>query len=136
MKVERVFFLGVCIFVVAGIVAAFLTIGPPSRARTLALDNRRLDDIRVISSTLKVRYGEATAKLPESLPDDLPSAAVAYRRTDARHYRLCATFAAADELEPSRDDLEPYTWHHGAGRTCYAFEVSEATPRLHQTVRR
>lgn len=132
MKLERVFAIAACVVVAIGLVLAFLVIGPPSHARLVALDTQRVTDLQSLASDLHDRFGDTNERLPKVLPGDLSERdpvtrrEYEYRRIDARHYALCAVFALASESEHiSRYPYSPpLNWPHGAGRTCYEFNIS------------
>lgn len=142
MKIDRLFGVAACVVVALGLVLAFLLIGPPSHARLIALDQRRVSDLYNIASTLRNRFAEANG-LPKTLPIDLkerdPVTGLRYEfhRIDAKHYALCAGFALPAESESAEDSWPPLNWPHGAGRTCYDFNVSSAeiAPRVAPAVR-
>jgi hypothetical protein len=153
MSGERFFVAAACAVVLAGVAAAFFAIGPPSYARSIALDEHRVADLRAIAHELNERYAKAGAKLPQRLPNDLPATYFAdadrgdvrnftedpvmdrpygYRRLSAKHYALCADFALANEPEDGTDATAYLRyWSHGAGRTCYSFDVSQQPPEPH-----
>ena len=45
-----------------------------------------------------------------------------YRTLDWLRYELCATFDTPDSVGPYGGAIDPF-WRHGAGRTCFTFEV-------------
>jgi hypothetical protein len=114
MKIDRIFIIGMTTLVVAGLVTAFYTLGTPAHQRALALDERRVDDLRAMNSIIQRRYDGSA--LPSRLPNDIEqtdpstSQAYAYVRLGKQDYKLCANFALA-----ASDDA----WSHGAGRTCF-----------------
>ena len=130
MRFEQVAGLVTFAVVLAGVVFGFATIGPPQHMRLVELDGRRLDDLR--SLAFDVRTGArmtGAERLPERLigTDDAnqhrrdPQTGVPYEyhRESARRYRLCATFAL-----PADAERVEARWRHGAGRTCYRFDVN------------
>ena len=131
MKLERVFGVAACVIVALGLVLAFLVIGPPSHARLVALDQQRITDLDNIASGLHDRFGEVTGGLPRRLPSNLQTRDPAtgrpyeFQKIDAKNYKLCARFALATEGETiERRWPSPQNWPHGAGLTCYKFNVS------------
>lgn len=125
MNVVRILPFVAVLLVVAVVSGAFVVMGPPSLARARALDRRRVDDLRSIADQLYARYSAAKTPLPQRLGDDkrdpVTQAPYQYRRFDATHYQLCATFQLAGD--PDADVFVGKRWHHTAGRTCYRFDV-------------
>jgi hypothetical protein len=100
-----------------GLAAGFAAIGPPSRARTAALDLRRLDDLNTIADRLRDRGGQLPVFYTggTGVPrDPATGAPYVYVKESESRYRLCATFAAAG----GTDDPYPH-WPHPAGAACY-----------------
>jgi hypothetical protein len=127
---NRLFVTGAFVLVIAATLVAFLTIGPPSRARAVALDERRVKDLRSIAARLHADYGNTGGILPPVLSgarDPITQQPYSYRRLSARRYELCATFATASE---SAEEATPNTssWRHHAGRTCYERDIGENYP--------
>ncbi len=137
MKLDRIFGVAACIIVALGLVLAFLVIGPPGHARLVALDQQRGRDLFYIASGIHARFGE-TGGLPKGLPSDLERRdpvtlrPYEFQRIDAKNYKLCARFSLAAENEALEPSWPGQSWPHGAGRTCYQFNVaaSEVAPRL------
>ena len=112
--------------------------GSPARERQRQLDRRRIDDLRSISIAVETFYGERRAlpgslsqlvELPStgvrSVQDPLTREAYVYRTLDSTGYELCATFDTADSLGAPEYDLPQASrfWRHGAGRTCFRFQI-------------
>jgi len=143
VKLDRIFGIVACVVVVVGLVLAFLVIGPPGHARQIALDRQRASDLETIASGMHGRFGETTERLPKLLPSDLlerdpvTGRIYEFQRIDAKRYTLCARFALAAENRDIADSPLPLKWPHGAGRTCYEFNVSasEVAPRVLSAVR-
>jgi hypothetical protein len=141
VKIDRFFGGAACVIVATGLVLAFLVIGPPGHARLIALDRQRVSDLDGTASKMHNLFGEAN-RLPKNLPADLkkrdPVTGLRYefQRIDARHYALCAPFALPAESESGDNSWRP-NWPHGAGLTCYEFDVSAwpVAPRLVPAVR-
>jgi hypothetical protein len=116
--------------VVAIVAAAFVTLGPPSRARARALDRRRADDLRSTSERLYNQYHADHRPLDDRLKDPkrdpITRNPYEYQRIDATHYRLCADFELKGD--PDNDISVGERWRHSAGRTCYQFDVRAAPP--------
>jgi type II secretory pathway pseudopilin PulG len=126
MKLAHIFAVTVAVLVIAGLVLGFTAIGPPSHAREVALDQKRVDDLQDIAARLRARYryeGEFPATLPSDwvrVNDPVTKRPYVYRRVDQAHFILCATFTA-----PSENDINAGTsfWRHGAGQKCYTLDV-------------
>ena len=127
MSVERIALIVVGILLVIAVLAGFRALGPPGYQRRVAIDRERTQDLSVIA--LGVRAGnEAPAKLPAQMPHTYPyghaggeavsTAPYAYRRIDAHHFELCATF-----LEAVPGTEQDHTYPHATGRTCYRYDM-------------
>jgi hypothetical protein len=114
------------VVVAGGIGAGFAAIGPPSRARTVALDERRVDDLIDIAGRVRNR-GALPAAFSASEHgnphDPVTGAPYTYVKESATRYRLCATFAAAAEV-----DASPAQWRHPAGSACFRFGKGAVAP--------
>ena len=143
MKLDRLFGVAACVIVALGLVLAFRVIGPPSHARLIALDQQRISDLESIASRVHDRFGQTTRGLPERLPSDLQARdpvtrrEYTFQRIDAKSYMLCARFALAAESENVERSSSTQKWPHGAGLTCYKFNVSSSVvaPRVIPAVR-
>lgn len=136
MTFERLFGLVTIAVVAAGVVLAFVFLGTPAHQRSISLDETRVRDLQTVATSLNARY--QSRPLPVRFPDDLVlfdngKPEFVYRRVDATHYRLCTVFAAS--YSPRNDGAylitgERYArnWQHGAGRTCYEFDVTQSPP--------
>lgn len=142
MNVNRIFALGTIVVVIAGLALAFEFLGTPARQRLLVLDDLRVRDLREIASVLHDRYG--AGGVPTQLPSDLighdPETKRSYefRRVDATHYVLCATFATPGPGEVAGYEYHELQyvwprreWRHRAGRQCYELDVSSSPPMPH-----
>jgi hypothetical protein len=110
--------------VIAVVAAAFVSIGPPSRARAEALDRKRVADLGTIAAGLHDDYTDAGKLLPAAYDSPLRDPATGkpyeYRRLTSERYQLCGTFALPT---PSTGMMAPSSWHHPAGRYCYSLDV-------------
>jgi hypothetical protein len=141
VTIQRGFTIAAIILVTAAVVIAFLAIGPPSQARLRELDRVRARDLYAIADALHHRFGRS-AGLPTKLPDNLilsgglgfqdgrtsiedPVTRVpySYHRTDTDRYRLCAHFSLPAESGVNTAGAFPGAWNHGAGITCFTFDV-------------
>ncbi|HZZ00684.1 MAG TPA: hypothetical protein VFE36_14035 [Candidatus Baltobacteraceae bacterium] len=136
MSRDRIYIAVACVFVLAGLIAGFVAIGPPGHARLLQMDQRRVEDLRQISMALHESY-KRDRPLPKTLPQDLTLYArgdfthdpqthqpYVYERIDAKKYRLCAVYALPSEDEPGVGKPAGGYWSHGAGRKCYTLDAS------------
>lgn len=126
MNVQTAVTIATVAVVAGGVAAGFAAIGPPSRTRIVALDERRVDDLR----TLVMRLRDRNGTLPPSLRNDPPEprdpvtgAPYVYVKESAATYLLCATFA---EAGPPGDPLA--SWHHPAGPACYRLSRGDLVP--------
>jgi hypothetical protein len=115
--------------------------GSPQRARRVALDEQRSNDLQALSSELD-RYWQERGVLPDSLgqladvphgpyrvmtADPVTREPYGYRTLDSMSYELCATFDAPGEApDPATGGrhLRSRFHDHGAGRTCFGVRVS------------
>ena len=140
MSVERIALTAACTLVAAGLIAGFWLVGSPQNMRTQAFDRRRADDLRTVAAALKERYESsgpgAASRLPAQLPDRLRALRqdgsdatrdpvtgerYGYVRGPAGTYRLCATFARADDTAGNGYLGVP----HPAGKACYRFKLAD-----------
>jgi hypothetical protein len=127
MTLNRIFTVAVFALVLGGVIAGFVAIGPPSVARAIALDRRRVEDLMLIAGRIKDQKGPLPLLLtprPNDSRDPSTGAPYAYVKEDARHYRLCATFATA----AGTDDSTYYEWRHPAGPACFRIARGSAVP--------
>jgi hypothetical protein len=135
VNLNRLFLAGATVVVAGGLALAFVFLGTPAHQRLELIDAHRVRDLETIASSLQRRY--RSGGLPQRLPDDLvvndPGAkeGYSYRRIDATHYALCATFDTDEPVENGESVIvlsSRNAWRHGAGRTCYKFDVTESPP--------
>jgi hypothetical protein len=137
MNVNRVFVLGAIVVVVGGLALAFAFLGTPSHQRLVSLDEKRLEGLQEIASSLHDRY--QSRGLPTVLPRTIFANDAAtvrdyeYRRIDATHYVLCATFSTNDGNDEAYRGQEEvvwprHVWRHGRGHQCYNLDVTESMP--------
>ena len=125
----------------AAVVAAIVVMGGPGAQRAARLDERRVDDLKRLQSRIE-RHAKEEGALPADLgalarhdgvrsrdagPDGAP---YRYETVDARHYRLCATFATDDTGDAAA--AAPWRgaeWRHPAGAHCFARTVPGRSPR-------
>lgn len=125
MKVVPILAIVACLLVAVGLWIGFVAIGPPSHAREIALDERRTDDLKDISSRLRTRYHDL-GSFPVTLPsiwatDPVTKRPYEYARIDRTHFALCAVFYTPSDSE---DNGGTSFWSHGAGKKCYTFDRS------------
>jgi hypothetical protein len=108
--------------------------GSPARERRSRLDAQRISDLSNVSGAVE-RYAWDHARLPETLEpvtrraeaggihfhDPVTRDLYRYRTLDSLHYRLCAVFGAPDSMGPG--GISEF-WRHGAGPSCFDFEIS------------
>ena len=124
------------------IVWGFVVAGSPGTARVHKLDQRRLDDLRLIvreiqdaclgaARSLPVHQRRLERPLPATLEQLVARAArerpriqdpetghkYGYAILDQTRFELCATFRLP------RDEKQAPSWNHPAGRHCFEFDV-------------
>ena len=124
---------GAGVLVLVSLVYGYQFIETPAQVREMRFDEQQVNDLHSIQSSVENYY-----QLHETLPADLPTAygripvptapndraAYTYTVTDATHYQLCATFAAASSdlangaPVPVAAKLN-YDWTHDAGHWCF-----------------
>ncbi len=140
-KPLRVFVFGVIAFVIAAVVAGFLTAGLPPNQRLVRLDDQRVQDLQTIQSQV-IQYWQSKARLPATLSDlrndisgfvpptdPITQQPYEYSVLGNLKFQLCATFAASNAENNGssvRPVVAPYpmydgsqSWPHGVGRTCF-----------------
>lgn len=110
------------------LVAAFLSMGTPQRARTRGLDARRVSDLVQVQGAIERRF-DRTGRLPDSIAeleesnsdgvqhlptDPLTREPYRYDKVDSLRYRLGAVFETADTLDAWGNPLAR-RWRHTAG---------------------
>jgi hypothetical protein len=102
----------------------------------LALDTKRVVDLRALSYRVDQAYDESGQRLPAVAPDGeirdpVTAKPYEYRRLGARHYELCAIFDLASEKADRGFEPSDYDWSHRKGRTCYRLGTnSNAKPSM------
>jgi len=125
MKLAPILSVAACLIVAAGLWIGFVAIGPPGRAREIALDEKRVDDLKDISSRLRRRYHDM-GSFPVTLPsnwatDPVTKRPYEYTRAGRAHFVLCAVFDAPSDNE---DNGGTTFWKHGSRKQCYTFDKS------------
>lgn len=126
MTLQRIAAIVTFVVVAGGVAAGFAAIGPPARARAIALDQRRVDDLIDIASRVRDRGGPLPVSFtadPGISRDPATGAPYVYAKESATRYRLCATFdtaAGADERIPRS--------RHPAGPACFRFARDGVVP--------
>ena len=128
--------IGFSVLVLAVIVAAVTLLDSPAQERLNRLDERRMSDLREISTAINVYWTEQGI-LPSTfddladdrgydaeLVDPETGAAYGYRVVDEDSYELCATFVTA-EAAVDRDPYFKGLWHHGIGRQCFTLTAQD-----------
>lgn len=124
---DRLFAAGATLLVVTVIGVGFANSGSPRVQRQMAIDNSRVDRLRIIASEIHNR-----PQLPESLdqirnayikPADPESGTLfEYHPKTPTTYDLCATFAAPS-LDWDQQKADRGFWAHPAGRHCFAIDA-------------
>jgi hypothetical protein len=119
MTLQRIAAVVTVVVVAGGVAAGFAAVGPPSRARALALDTRRIDDLTAIEGMLNDRDGPLPVfftAAPAVPHDPATGAPYVYVKENEGRYRLCATFTSASD-----PDDRIASWRHPAGPACFRF---------------
>jgi hypothetical protein len=129
MRYESMFGIATAVAVLGAVALAFSVIGSPAHERALALDRKRVTDLQTLQSRVEHAYWEKElpAVSPDrTLRDPLTAKPYEYRRLDAIHYQLCATFQLPSDKP--EEDRQPFVrdWSHRAGRTCYRLGASRS----------
>lgn len=117
--------------VTAAIVAGLIISGSPLGQREIRFDERRVADLRRLSSAIE-RYYRDTRRLPASLDalvdgqrltslprDPVTDMAYSYSASGGARYRLCADFSREADAPAAG-----YFWAHASGRECFDFDYS------------
>lgn len=115
----------------AAVIAGLIVSGSPQRQRELRLDERRVSDLRNLSSAIS-RHFRDTGRLPETLDrlvdgrilstmprDPETNETYAYEIDGPREFRLCAEFLLASH-PPGTGEF----WSHTDGQQCFSFDYS------------
>ena len=117
----------VCV-ALASIIGGVALIGTPAEQRLIALDKKRVGDLRRLDNAVR-SYHRRNGNLPESLAaisadwvahiaDPVTRETYTYRVTGERSYQICAVFARAD------DEPVPYRFKaHAKGFHCFDQKV-------------
>ena len=121
------------VLVVAVALLGMWLAGSPAKARRQELDQRRVRELSILSSTVDSEY-QSYGRLPPTLEqlvrgrpraglplrDPVTHVPYAYTVLDSVRYQLCATFDAPDSIGPYGTTTDPF-WRHGAGQACFQF---------------
>jgi len=129
---RRVLVGGLVIVVASAVGMGITMLGPPSEERARRLDDRRVEDLRRIASSVHL-FQTRHDRLPASredlsrepgvileTPDPVTDEPYAYRIIDSMTYELCAVF----DRESSESRAVGF-WSHGAGRQCFTLKADE-----------
>jgi len=136
MKLEAIAGVTTAAVVLGGVALAFSVIGSPAHERALALDRKRMEDLRALAQRIDESYYASGERLPAVVPDGglndpVTAKPYDYRRLGASHYQLCATFDLPSEKVDARLEAVTWDWPHRAGRTCYRLGTnSSARPSM------
>lgn len=146
-SMNRAFGIAACVIALGTVVWGMFFAGTPGGQRLVRLDERRINDLRVIQQEVyNIAYGGENrfnnglpyTSLPNPLPQTLaevvekaqynkpvivdPETGAEYRyETDAATFRLCATFSTV------RDQTYDIFWNHPASDHCYEFDALDPT---------
>ena len=120
------------IVVASAIGMGIALLGPPSQERARRLDDRRVEELRRISSSVHLfhtRHDRLPASREElskepgvilETRDPVTDEPYGYRVVDSMTYELCAIFDR--ESTESRASF----WSHGAGKQCFTLKAEES----------
>jgi hypothetical protein len=125
VTVSRAVAVAAILIVVAIVVAAFVTIGSPNRARAEALDRQRVLNLGNVAAGLHEDYsaGPLPAALPQPRRDPVSGKPYEYQRLGDNRYHLCATFELPTPPDQRTGSDVNTFWRHPAGRFCYTFDA-------------
>jgi hypothetical protein len=119
--------------VIGVIVTGFLTMGTPGEARKVALDEKRVEDLRGLSNGIFYSWNKRHESPPGSLEaymegrpllpdmsDPVSKIPYGYRNLGNGRFELCATFETAIAGDEGKFGSR---WAHPAGRHCFQFDV-------------
>jgi len=130
-----------CVGVLAVIILGLVSIGSPSKQRSVRFDEQRVENLSSIQYAV-TDYYRANDKLPidlailsqgttyyiSSLVDPETKADYEYRVVSTNKYEICATFSASNITENSSTRANYQVsdlWLHKAGRTCFEREAGD-----------
>jgi hypothetical protein len=118
--------------VAAAVAFGLVRLGPPSDERSRMLDERRLDDLRLLARSVDLHWTR-DGRLPDSLTvlsdsstqgaslsDPATDEPYLYRVLTESTFELCGRF----ETDWVRPDADPF-WSHPPGRHCFELQVRE-----------
>jgi len=119
--------------VIAAVVGGLLLLGSPTAERLQRLDNRRVNDLKLISNAVNA-YWTQHKRLPVALDelsqqpgpnlnfrDPTTGQLYEYHALGDSTYELCATFQR-DSAQESPGQNRDF-WSHGTGRQCFEIVV-------------
>ena len=131
MNVRRIVVIVALALIVLAVAAGFHLLGSPDHQRRIALDRAAVYDLMAIAHAVADH-----ALPPQPLPATMPrfdagehpvdKAAYTYRRTDAQHFELCATFLEATPEVGDDPAFEAHEYEHLAGHACFRYDRSRA----------
>ncbi len=121
--------------VLIAVIAGFLATGSPDEARKRRIDERRIEHLQAIETSIENYYDtydtlpvslaemKTRASLSIELQDPSTGVPYEYRATGPREYELCAHYDGAS----SDESPSPYSrsWAHPAGKHCHHFTVRQ-----------
>lgn len=124
--------IGVGVLALLTILAGFLIVGTPAKARLARFDEQRVADLQTIQSRV-IDYWQAKQKLPATLDalgtygplpaDPQTGESYTYQTLGQFSFKLCTTFSAASQVNyaavPTGSRGTQNTWQHGSGQACF-----------------
>jgi len=152
-RIPKIVALSIGIVLLGSIISGFFIAGTPAQQRAIRLDEQRVNDLMQIQN-LVTNYLQTNLTLPTdqttlvdwsgSLPTDPDTqASYTYKKTSDTTFQLCATFAAAETKDLSRNSyyasptspiektmpqlIGNINWLHAAGYICFDRTVTLPT---------
>jgi hypothetical protein len=131
VNARRIAVIATVALLVLAVTVGFRLLGSPGHQRRIALDRATVSDLVAIA-----RAVADDASPPQPLPATMPrfdavghpldTAAYTYRRIDAQHFELCATFLEATPDVGDDPAFEAHEYEHHAGYACFRYDRSHA----------
>jgi hypothetical protein len=130
MSINKTFALFGFLVVAIAVITGLYLVGSPGEQRLLRFDERRVEDLRILSRAIERRW-DKTVRLPQelvelvdgqrlgSIPlDPTTGLAYVYELISINAYRLCADFSKSS-LNPQPNSF----WVHESGYQCFTFTL-------------
>jgi hypothetical protein len=138
VNARRIAVIGAIALIVLAVAAGFRLLGSPGHQRRLALDRATVYDLNAIARAV-ADCAPSPQPLPATLPrfdaDEYPvdKAVYTYRRIDAEHFELCATFLEATPEVADDPAFVGHEYEHHSGHICFRYDRSRANAPIPQS---